>query len=288
MHALGGDLIHHGVDGRIATKGEPIDAGPHQEMRAHLLSQAEQLVDVALAIANVDAASRIAEQFRGPAQVLQPADTLLLLDGNPRRVDLSLEGGGSLELGPGPELDRAEPQGKTLGRGRQTGVHQQPTHGVHAEPALLALTTVDPDGLANLLRMLTLEGKLRGVLNDQDGAGGCGDPRACRIEVAGENIRVAHPLVGEEPVGRLGVGPVLAGQRNAVAHPPGHLIEQRAQASPQPLVGKVAAGEFILDPGVGSRGHQHLPSIVRCQQATDGRHSRWRPPSSAVLPDVGN
>ncbi|WP_406567478.1 transposase [Azospirillum canadense] len=130
------------------------------------------------------------EAQAGPAQVLQPADTLFLLDGNPRRVDLPLQCGGALELGPGPELDGAEAQRQALGRDRQTGVHQQPTHGVHAEPALLVLTAVHPDGLADLLGMLALEGELRGVLNDRERAGRRGDPLAGRVEVAGENVRV--------------------------------------------------------------------------------------------------
>src|SRR4051794_39689925 len=98
MHALDGHLVHHAVDGRVAVAGEPVDTGSHYEMCSQLLGQAEQLVDIALAITDMDATSRIAEQRRGPAQVLQPADALLLLDEDPRRVDLPLEGGGSLEF----------------------------------------------------------------------------------------------------------------------------------------------------------------------------------------------
>src|SRR5258707_8334918 len=44
---------------------ETIDAGPYQEMRSNLLSCAKQLVDVALAVVDMDAPSRITEEFGG-------------------------------------------------------------------------------------------------------------------------------------------------------------------------------------------------------------------------------
>jgi hypothetical protein len=127
-------------------------------------------------------------------------------------------------------------------------MHQQPTHRVHAEPAIRVLAAVHPDGLADLLGVLALEGELGGVLNDQDGTRGRGDTLACRIEVPGEDVAFTHPVVGEEPVGRLGVGPVLACQRDAAAHRPGHLVKQCAQTAAQPFVGEAAAGKFIVNP----------------------------------------
>ena len=39
-----------------------------------------------------------------------------------------------------------------------------------------------------------------------------GDPVLRRIEVAPKDLLFAHPLVGEEAIGRLRAGPVLAGQ----------------------------------------------------------------------------
>src|SRR5512144_526565 len=105
MHALHRHLVHNAGDGGGTVNGEPVDAGPHQKVRSRLLGQAEQFVNVTLAIADANAAPRIAEQFGGSAQVFQPANALLLLNGDPRWVDLPLEGGRSLELRPGPELD---------------------------------------------------------------------------------------------------------------------------------------------------------------------------------------
>jgi hypothetical protein len=49
----------------ISISSETIDAGPYQEMRSNLLSCAKQFVDVALAVADMDAPSRITEEFGG-------------------------------------------------------------------------------------------------------------------------------------------------------------------------------------------------------------------------------
>ena len=88
-----------------AISSQAIDAGSDQKMSAELHCCTEQLVNVALAIADMDTARRFAEQRRRLAQVFQPADALLVLDRNPRWVDFLLKGGGALELLAGPELD---------------------------------------------------------------------------------------------------------------------------------------------------------------------------------------
>ena len=121
---------------------------------------------------------------------------------------------------------------------------------MHPKPVILILTAVHPDGLADLLGVLALGGELRNVLNDQEGAGGRGDTPAYRVESAGEDVLFTSAVVGEESVGRLRVGSVLASQKDAATHRPGHLIEQRAQKVAQSFVGKAAAGQFIVDPCV--------------------------------------
>ncbi len=104
MHALNADLVHRGGNRVITITRKTVDAAPDDEVGTELLGRAEQLVDVALAITNVDAACRRTEQGHGLAQVLKPADALLGLDGHARRIDLALERGGALELLPRPEL----------------------------------------------------------------------------------------------------------------------------------------------------------------------------------------
>ena len=83
MQALDRDLVHLVGDRVVAVPGQPVDAGPDQEMGSGFPGRAEQLVDVALAIADVDAASRLAEKLRGLLDVLQPADALLLARSEP-------------------------------------------------------------------------------------------------------------------------------------------------------------------------------------------------------------
>jgi hypothetical protein len=53
----------------------------------------------------VDAPSGLAEQDGGLAHVIQSADALLALDGYPGRIDLPLQGGGTLEHEEGRTLD---------------------------------------------------------------------------------------------------------------------------------------------------------------------------------------
>src|SRR5215470_19652471 len=98
MQAFDRDLFHFVGDRVIAISSQAVDAGPDQEMRSGFLGRAEKLVDIALAIADVDASSRVTEKLRGLLDILQPPDAFLLLDWNARRIDLLLERGGPFEL----------------------------------------------------------------------------------------------------------------------------------------------------------------------------------------------
>jgi hypothetical protein len=59
----------------------------------------------------MDASRRLAQQRCRLAHVFQPADALLVLDRNPRRIELLLERSRTLEFLPRPELDAARPKG---------------------------------------------------------------------------------------------------------------------------------------------------------------------------------
>src|SRR5690606_20198580 len=48
-------LVHLGGDGMLAVASQPVDAAPDEEMRAEFVGGAEKLIDVALAIADMDA-----------------------------------------------------------------------------------------------------------------------------------------------------------------------------------------------------------------------------------------
>src|SRR4051794_17285406 len=217
----------------------------------------------------MDASSGVAEQRGGLAHVVQPPHALLTLDRDARRVDLSLERVGALELLPGPELHGRQAQRQPLGRDRQADVHQQPADGVHAEAALLVLAAVDAAGLADPLGPPSPVGELGRVVEHHDRAADAGGPVAGRAEVAAEDLALADPVVGEETVGRLGGGPILAGERDALPHRARHLGEQRAQPSAQPLVGEPASRDLVVDPGIRVARHRHLPEPPRCQRIRD-------------------
>lgn len=118
-------------------------------MRSSFASRAEQLIDVALAITDMDASFRIAQQLCGLPDIIQPSDALLLLDGNARRVDLLFKRGSPLEFLPGPEFDGRQSKRQPLGRYRQARVHQDAANRVRSQAAGLVPAAVyalgDPD-----------------------------------------------------------------------------------------------------------------------------------------------
>src|SRR3954451_17589151 len=98
VHALDLHLVHLGRDRVIAVAGQPVDAAADDEVGAEILGGAEQLVNVALTVADMHAPTRRSEQSHGLAHVVEPADTLLLLDRHSCGIDLTLERSRALEL----------------------------------------------------------------------------------------------------------------------------------------------------------------------------------------------
>src|SRR5688500_11295351 len=104
------DAPHRRPERVPAVTRPPVHSGAYESFRSLVLRQAEEFVDVALPVPEMDATRRLAQQFGGLLQVLQPANTLFGLDRHSRGVDLPLQGIGPLELAPGPELDRRQPE----------------------------------------------------------------------------------------------------------------------------------------------------------------------------------
>src|SRR5262249_57737764 len=119
---LAGSLLGHR---RLPRAGQPVHARADQEVGLRLDGRAEQLEDVALPVADVDAPGRVAESGRGLFEVIQPANALLLLGRDAGGVDTPLEGVRPLELRAGPELDGRQAQRDAGRRDHQAGVHQQ-------------------------------------------------------------------------------------------------------------------------------------------------------------------
>src|SRR5437764_15479968 len=58
-----------------------------------------------------------------------------------------------------------------------------------------------------------LVAKLRRILQQEHRAGGRVEACTRRVEMPGQNVAFAYPPVGEEPIGRLGIGPIPARKR---------------------------------------------------------------------------
>ena len=112
------------------------------------------------------------------------------------------------------------------------------------------------------LRALASPGELRRVMEHQDRAVAGGEPAPRRIEMAPENPLFVHPLVGEETIGRLRGGPVLAGQRDALAETDLHAFDQLAKATVQAAVAKLAARKFLVKPPSLHDPHLFAPDSV--------------------------
>ena len=121
-------------------------------------------------------------------------------------------------------------------------MHQQPADRVHAVATGFVLAAAHLCREAHRLRTPAPPGKLRRVMKNEDRAIAGGEPAPSRVEMAPKNIFFAHPVVGEEAIGCLCVGPVLASQRDALSEPGFHLLHQLAKAAVQPTVAKPAAG----------------------------------------------
>src|SRR5271156_2931434 len=93
----------------LAIPRKTIHASAHQEMRANCFCSAEELVNIALPVADVNAAFWIVQKGRRLLQVFQPADAFLLFNRHPRGIDFLLKSVAACEFASRPEL-----------RGRQT------------------------------------------------------------------------------------------------------------------------------------------------------------------------
>ena len=102
-----------------AVAGEPIRLRAYDKMRAQVAGQAVKFKDVALTIADVDAASRLTQKINRLPQTIQPSHAFFLLNGNTRRIDPSLESRRPLEFLPRPEFHSGQPERQTVRRNRE-------------------------------------------------------------------------------------------------------------------------------------------------------------------------
>jgi hypothetical protein len=125
-------------------------------------------------------------QPAGLAQVLQPAKALLLLHGNPGGIDLALERIGAFEALARPKLDGAQAQGQAIEGERQTGMHQQTSHGQMPGLACFAAARAQARTReqTHAFEALALIGEFGRVMQDQNGSAGRLQASASRLEVS--------------------------------------------------------------------------------------------------------
>jgi hypothetical protein len=202
---------HFGRDGAGPVARQTIYARADDEMGAEVPGEAEQLVDVALAVADVDAASRVAEETHRPPEAVEPADALLSLDRHAGGVDHPLERRRSPELRPRPDFHGCHPERHAVLGDGEAGVQEEAAKRVVPPPTLRVAAAVDALGDADRGRGDAPVGELGRVLEEQDHAAARPEPLGRRREMAAEDVGLAHPPVGEEAVRRLRPGPVSAG-----------------------------------------------------------------------------
>ncbi len=88
-----------------------------------------------------------------------------------------------------------------------------------------------------------------------------GGTTTCRLEMPGQNVRFADPVIREEAVGRLGIRLILADERNALSHGDSNTREQFAQPVAEP---RVPNSHPLL-----SRSIEHSPSKDHKQPFAD-------------------
>jgi len=124
-----------------------------------------------------------------------------------------------------------------------------------------------------------LIGKFRRVLQQQYRATGRFEACTRRVEVPAQNIAFVHPLIGKEPIGRFGVGPILARKRNALSDPASHPDQQLAKSFAKTHIPEDVLVNFLINPTVRT-----ARSIIYFCCSTRGRQAQFRPRQSHGAP----
>lgn len=107
-------LTHFALYGVVAAASQSIDNGSDDEVGAKIPGEAIEFVNVAFSVTDVNTAIRLPQQGDRLTEIIEPANTLLCFDRDPRRVDLPLELGSALELIAVPEFDRGQAERKSF------------------------------------------------------------------------------------------------------------------------------------------------------------------------------
>ena len=139
-------------------------------------------------------------------------------------------------------------------------MHQDAADRVRSQATGLVPAAVDALGDPDRLCVLSLKAELGGVMEHKNRAIGRNRALKGRLKMTGENVRLADPVVGEKTICGLGISPVLAHQRDALAHGAPDLRHQFAEPLIQALVDKTAASKLAIKPCVVFPVHRHRSS----------------------------
>src|SRR5271168_2674349 len=92
------------------------------------------------------------------------------------------------------------------------------------------------------------ETELGRVVQYENRAAGRREPLTCGLEMSGQDLAFTDAIIVEKLIGRFGVGPVLAHQRDACARTRGQLLEQGSKSLAKALIVERTPSEFAIKP----------------------------------------
>jgi hypothetical protein len=102
---------------------------------------------------------------------------------------------------------------------------------------------------ANLGILVPLKGELTGVMEHQSLFASLCQSATSGLEMTRHDLLLAHRIIGEKAVSRLGVGPILTGIRNTFTDSVGHHPQQLTEPLSQPRIFKMAPSHLVSNPG---------------------------------------
>ncbi len=130
-------------------------------------------------------------------------------------------------------------------------MEEDPADRVKSGPTVLVIPSVGDLGHSNGMLLLPLEGELRRIVKHENrlrrglkAVAGC-------LEMAREDLPLAHPVIGEKAIGGLRPCPVLTGHRDTLPDPLREPLDQGPEPPSQTDVRELASGELLIDPRCG-------------------------------------
>ena len=214
----------------------------------------QRLVDVALAVADMNAAFGGAEQRHRLAHIFQQRKLSFCSIGT--RVGLI---SGSRQPCPlnfcrFQNLIAASPNGRLSVLTAKLEFISNP-HGV-CSPAALILAAVDRVCDADWRRVLPLEVNSVVPWRTKTRSFCRGKAVPARAKMAGQDLCLAHPIIREKPIDRFRIRPVLARKRYSRSDRIPHQFHQLTQPPAQSFIDKATARKFSIQPILYPRVHR--------------------------------